>query len=228
MPVALLLSALFMGLVGGPHCVAMCSSACVGVVRACGPRPNRSLVLFQLGRLLGYAALGAVAAASVQALGWLTTQSVAWRPVWRLFHLAVLATGLWLFLQAAQPRWMAAGGQRIWQGLRQWAWGRGVAAPLSLGALWAFMPCGLLYAAVMLAALAHEPMQGAAVMAAFGLGSGVSLVAAPWLLLRGLKVLRIEQGAWPLRIAGLALALSSSVALWLSWFHNAAPWCEVT
>jgi sulfite exporter TauE/SafE len=222
---SLLLSALFMGLVGGPHCVAMCNTACVGVVRACAPHQKRSMVLFQTGRLAGYAALGAVAAASVQGMGWLTTQSVAWRPIWSLFHLAVLATGLWLFMQAAQPRWMAAGGQRVWQGLRHWASSRGVAAPLSLGAMWALMPCGLLYAALMLAALAHEPVQGAAVMAAFAVGSGVSLVAAPWLLVRGMKILRLEQGAWPLRIAGLALAVSSGWALWLSWFHNAAPWC---
>ena len=62
-------------------------------------------------------------------------------------------------------------------------------------------------------------------MAAFAVGSGVSLVAAPWLLVRGMKILRLERGAWPLRIAGLALAASSGWALWLSWFHNAAPWC---
>ena len=225
MSMPLLLSALFMGLVGGPHCVAMCNTACVGVVQACGPNQQRSFLLFQTGRLLGYATLGAVAAASVQAMGWLTTQSVAWRPVWGLFHLALLATGVWLLFQAAQPRWMAGLGQRVWLGLRQWASSRGVAAPLGLGAMWALMPCGLLYAALMLAALAHEPVQGAGVMAAFALGSGVSLAAAPWLLVRGMTILRIERGAWPLRLAGLALALSSGWALWLSWFHNAAPWC---
>lgn len=220
----LVVSALFMGLVGGPHCVAMCSSACMGVVQATG-RPRRAQVLFQLGRLMGYASLGALTAGSVQALGWLTTQSVAMRPLWGLFHLTVLALGLWLLLQATQPGWLNDVGQRVWQGLRRWAMRRGVVAPLALGLMWALLPCGLLYAALMLAALAHEPLQGAGVMAAFALGTSVSLVGAPWLLLRGLRVLAIERGAWPVRLAGLALAVSSGWALWLSWFHNAAPWC---
>jgi sulfite exporter TauE/SafE len=222
---ALLISALFMGLVGGPHCIAMCNTACVGAVQACGARAQRSLWLFQAGRLMAYSALGALAAGSTQALGWLTTQSLAWRPLWSLFHLGLLAVGVWLLVQATQPRWMATLGQQLWLRVRAWASQRGVAAPLSLGAMWAFMPCGLLYAALMLAALAHEPVQGAAAMAAFALGSGVSLLAAPWLLVRGVRLLKLEAGAWPVRMAGAALAASSAWALWLSWFHNAAPWC---
>ena len=66
---SLALTALLMGLAGGPHCVAMCGAACAGLAQASGEHRQRTLWSFQLGRLLGYALLGALAAASVQGLG---------------------------------------------------------------------------------------------------------------------------------------------------------------
>ena len=93
---SLAMTALMMGVLGGPHCVAMCGAACAGLGQAAGERRNQALWAFQIGRLAGYSLLGAVAAASVQALGWLTTQSAAIRPVWTLLHLAALALGLLL------------------------------------------------------------------------------------------------------------------------------------
>ena len=79
---SLALTALLMGLVGGPHCVAMCGAACGGIARAAGPRSNTALLGFQLGRVLGYSVLGGMAAVSMEGLGWLTVQSAALRPVW--------------------------------------------------------------------------------------------------------------------------------------------------
>ena len=70
MQASLAVTALVMGLVGGPHCIAMCGAACAGIGKAAAPRTNRALVAFQLGRLVGYSALGALAAASMQGLGW--------------------------------------------------------------------------------------------------------------------------------------------------------------
>ena len=92
-----------MGLVGGPHCVAMCGAACAGIGQAAGPRKNTAILGFQLGRVVGYSALGAVAAASMQGLGWLTIQSSALRPVWSMFHVAAFLLGLVLLLRAQQP-----------------------------------------------------------------------------------------------------------------------------
>ena len=94
MSTTLAATALLMGLAGGPHCVAMCGAACAGVVRI-GPRPTSlSPWVFQAGRLASYSVAGAVAASAVQSLAWATTQAAALRPVWTLFHLAVLAWGL--------------------------------------------------------------------------------------------------------------------------------------
>ena len=222
MQTSLALTALLMGLAGGPHCIAMCGAACAGLGQAAGERRNEALWAFQLGRVFGYAALGGLAAASIQGLGWLTVQSAALRPVWSLFHVAALVLGLLLFWRAQQPVWLERAAHGLWSGARKLAAGRGRGAPLVVGMLWAFLPCGLLYSAVLVAAMTGQVMEGAAVMALFALGTAVSMLAGPWLWLR---LSGGQGGQWGVRLAGLALALSSAWALWMGLVHDTAPWC---
>lgn len=225
---SLAVTALLMGLVGGPHCIAMCGAACAGIGQAAGPRKRSALLWFQLGRVTGYSALGGVAAASMQGLGWLTVQSAALRPVWSLFHVAALVLGIVLLVQARQPVWLESGARKVWATARGVAgrWGGG--APLVLGSLWALLPCGLLYSALMVAALAGSVTGGALVMGLFALGSSVTMFLGPllWLRLRGASG-RPGSGQWGVRLAGVALAASSGWALWMALAHNTAPWCAV-
>ncbi len=219
-------TALLMGLVGGPHCVAMCGAACAGIGQAAGTRKNSALLGFQLGRVLGYSVLGALAAASMQGLGWLTVQSAALRPVWTMFHVAALLIGLVLLLRAQQPVWLELAGRRVWGHAKALGAGAG-GAPVLLGTLWALLPCGLLYSALLVAAMAGGPLDGAFVMAMFALGTSVTMTAAPWLWLklRGNSVAVGGGGSFGVRLAGLALAASSGWALWMGLVHNTAPWC---
>ncbi len=219
---SLAITALVMGLAGGPHCVAMCGAACAGIGQAAGQRKNFAMWSFQGGRVLGYSALGALAAASMQGLGWLTIQSAALRPVWSLFHVATLILGLLLLWKAQQPVWLEQLGRRLWTWARSLAFGRARAAPLVIGALWTFLPCGLLYSALLVAALTGRAVDGAVVMALFALGTSVSMMAGPWLWLR---LRGSGSGDWGVRLAGLALAASSAWALWMGLAQNAAPWC---
>lgn len=218
------MTALLMGLAGGPHCIAMCGAACAGIGQAAGDKKSSAMLSFQMGRVFGYAALGALAAASMQGLGWLTVQSAALRPVWSLFHVAATVLGLLLFWKAQQPVWMEQAGKRLWQGARGLALGRGRGAPLIIGALWSFLPCGLLYSALLVAGLTGHALDGAVVMALFAVGTSVSMMLGPWLWLR-LK--GNGSGDWGVRLAGLALAASSVWALWMAYAHNNAPWCAV-
>jgi uncharacterized protein len=219
---SLAVTALLMGLVGGPHCVVMCGAACAGIGRAAGARSNTAMWTFQLGRVLGYSLLGGVAAASMQGLGWLTTQSAAVRPVWTLLHVAAVVLGLLLLFNARQPVWLESTGKAIWQRTRGWVGGHKVGAPLLIGTVWALLPCGLLYSALLVATLSANPVQGAMVMALFAAGTSVSMMAGPWLWLR----LRGEgSGQWGVRLAGLALALMSGWAIWMGLVHDTAPWC---
>lgn len=264
-------TALLMGLAGGPHCVAMCGAACAGIGRTVTGQSTRSLWIFQAGRVLGYATLGGFAATSMQGLGWLSIQSAALRPVWTLFHVAAALLGLMLLWQARQPVWLENSARKVWRGARAitGSMNSGInagtndgttcatsgksqhAAPLLIGVLWSLLPCGLLYSALLVAAMSSSPLEGATVMALFALGSGVSLMAGPWLWLRlrprlhgqGLSVMRFNDkggrgsgsgsgnsggnggGKWAIRIAGLALFATSGWALWMGLVHDMAPWC---
>ena len=227
MQTTLIVTGLLMGIAGGPHCVAMCGAACAGIGRASNGANTRSMWIFQAGRVLGYSALGAMVAASMQGLGWLSVHSAALRPVWTLFHVAAAMLGLMLLWQARQPVWLEAGARTVWLKVRSAADGlrpRGAShvLPLVLGALWSLLPCGLLYSALLVAALTSSMFEGAAVMALFALGSSVSLMAGPWLWLRLRKQ---GSGQWAIRLAGLALLATSLWALWMGLVHDTAPWC---
>lgn len=222
MQASLAFTAVLMGLAGGPHCIAMCGAACAGIGQAAGERRGAALALFQLGRVVGYALLGALAAASMQGLGWLTVHSAALRPVWTMVHVAAAVIGLVLLIQARQPLWLETGARRIWARVRGATQRWGLAAPLGIGVAWALLPCGLLYSALLVATLSGSWVDGALTMALFALGTSVAMTAGPWLLLRfGADV----RGQWGVRLAGLALLVMSVWALWMGLAHDQAPWC---
>lgn len=222
MQTSLALTALFMGVVGGPHCVAMCGAACAGIAKAGAPRTTRALLAFQASRLGGYAALGGVAAGSVEALAWLGAQTAVLRPVWTMFHVAALLLGAVLLWQARQPAWIDGLGQGVWRRARPVMAALGPRAPFVLGAGWALMPCGLLYSALLVASLTGSALDGAAVMALFSLGTSVTLTVGPWLMLR---VRGGRSGAWGIRLAGAALLLTSGWALWMGMTQPTGLWC---
>ncbi len=224
MQTALATTALLMGLAGGPHCVAMCGAACAGIGQSSKGVKHRSLWLFQLGRLLGYSAMGSFAAMSMQGLGWLGINFAAIRPVWTMIHVAAALMGLMLVWRARQPVWIEKTARYIWTGVRHFTGSHANGAPLVLGLAWTFIPCGLLYSALLVAALTSSPIEGASVMALFALGSGISLLAGPWLWLH---LRRQGAGQWAIRIAGVLLFSMSTWALWMGIVHNTAPWCLV-
>jgi sulfite exporter TauE/SafE len=135
---SLAITALVMGLAGGPHCIAMCGAACAGLGQAAGERRTQALWSFQLGRLLGYSALGGLAAATVQGLGWLTTQSAALRPVWTMLHVAAFLLGVLLLVQARQPLWLDTAASRLWAKVRAFNQRWGMAAPAVWFAVFGF------------------------------------------------------------------------------------------
>lgn len=236
----LALTALLMGLAGGPHCLAMCGAACAGIGRSAQKtvhmpgqstaRATRAMLMFQTGRIVGYSALGALAASTMQGVGWLSTQSAAFRPVWTLFHICAFLIGMLLLWRAEQPLWLEGFGRSLWQRVQALTAHLKLrhGGPVLLGVVWALMPCGLLYAALLVAALSNNPLEGAAVMALFAFGSGVVLTLGPWLWLRlrGFQAAD-SSGAWGVRLAGAALAVSSGWALWMGLVEYQAPWCLV-
>lgn len=226
MILALAGAALLMGLAAGPHCAAMCGPACGGVIRIARADGLSDPVLpwtFHAGRLLGYALAGAMAAQAVQSLAWLTAHAATLRPLWTLFHVAVLGWGLALLASGRQPAVVGATGRRIWKRLRPVAPPRGVA--FTTGMLWALMPCGLLYSALLVASLSGGPLAGALSMALFALGSAASLLLAP-------RLLRLAGDRWGrdrgARLAGLLIAAAAAWALWMDLSQRIAAWCGLS
>lgn len=221
MDAALLLTALLMGLAGSLHCTAMCGAACTALASRCdAARPAQALFGFHAGRLIGYAAGGGVAAASVGALATLAQAAPALRPLWTLVHAAALLLGLWLLWQGRQPAWMGelaaapaprlanAGTGNTWQPLR------GPTRAAAVGSLWIALPCGLLQSALLVAALANTPLAGAAVMATFALASSLGLTLGPALWWRAARSAPSQRlGGWVVRLSGAMLAGASAWAL---------------
>ena len=222
----LLLTAFVMGIAGGPHCVVMCGAACAGVGQAQGRKGFFALSQFHIGRLIAYSILGFVAAFSMQAVGWLSAQLVVLRPVWSLMHVAMMVLGLFLLVKGEQPLFLDAGAKKAWLWIRKKTQAHAESGfkgfLFILGLAWAFMPCGLLYSALMVAGLANSPIMGAGVMLSFALASSLSLIVGPWLLLR---LRGLGNGSLGIRLAGLALAAVSAYALYMGLVHNEAPWC---
>ena len=236
---ALFFSAVLMGLAGTPHCLAMCGAACTA---AAGGGRARNLLPFHLGRLMAYAAAGAVAAASVGSLAAMGQAVAALRPLWTLVHIAALALGLYLLWQGRQPGWMERLGRTRGpvtvdhRGGERW---QVVAAPARSSGLdlaWVAWPCGLLQSALLVAALANTPASGALVMAGFAGASAAGLWLGPalwWRLSGGRPAVgtaaargsAIGAPSTAVRWAGAALAAASAWALGHGLWMRFAAWC---
>lgn len=216
MDAALAASALLMGLAGGPHCAAMCGAACGAVAGT--RRRSPALLALHGGRLAGYAAGGAIAAAGVAGLGSLASAAPLVRPLWSIVHVAAVALGVWLLWTGRAPAWLSSAPPRLAAAGQPIRFARTLPRPAGAalaGACWVAIPCGLLQSALLVAALASSPVAGAATMAAFATGSSAALALAQgaWSRLgRGGR--RAPLASWSVRLAGALLAGASGFALW--------------
>jgi sulfite exporter TauE/SafE len=187
---ALALAAWLTGLAGGSgHCLGMCGGivAALGVRRTADLRGYAIAAAAHAGRVLGYSAAGALAGAlGAGVLGGLfgTSGLGALR-----IAAAVLVLVVGVQLLSGRPLLMPLErlGARFWRRIAPLV--RGLLPPrdplraLALGALWGWLPCGLVYAQLTVAAASGGALPGAIVMAAFGLGTTVSLSLLSALLL---------------------------------------------
>lgn len=181
----LMLSAFLMGLAGIPHCSAMCGAACAALLRK--PLPLAAL----LGRLVGYAALGAVAATATTLAGQWSRQIAMLQPIWILAQIGAVMLGMWLLVTARMPALLEGWAHDLYRRVQSRiaasssappSVARRLMVPLLAGMAWAALPCGLLYGAVTVAALGNTPLDGALIMAAFAVPSAFGLWVMPWLL----------------------------------------------
>jgi len=175
---------LTLGFVSSLHCVQMCGPVVltysVAANTAAGRRPLLGLHLaYNAGRTLTYMLLGAAAGVAGGAMGWMGRLA-------GVEDTASIAAGIAMILTALAMLGFGLGWNR-WRGFALPARllrpaGKLIASPsalskFGLGALMGFLPCGLVYAALMRAMGEAAPTGGALTMLAFGMGTSVALVA---------------------------------------------------
>ncbi len=174
-----LIAALLIGLAGSPHCLGMCGgiAGTLGAgMQGSGTGSRLGLALsYNLGRLASYTFMGAVAAAVVAAIG-ATFAISTWAAVLRLLTAVILiAVAAHLLFNWTGLRRIEAIGGKLWRHIGPVAQRllpvRTPTQALGLGALWGWLPCGLVYTVLVAAAVSGSALSGAAVMFAFGLGT---------------------------------------------------------
>nr|WP_280868370.1 sulfite exporter TauE/SafE family protein [Herbaspirillum sp. LeCh32-8] len=168
------------------------------------------VLCYNLGRLSSYAAAGALAGGisagvlrGADVLGWLApAQQLAYAVANLLLVLLGLYLTQWWSALARLEQW----GQGLWALVRPLAT-RFIpvdtpAKALALGALWGWLPCGMVYSALLSALMSGSAADGALTMLAFGAGTLPMLMAAG---LSGARMRRLAARPMWRRAAGIVV-----------------------
>ena len=179
------ITAFLLGLFSTVHCIAMCGSI-IGALTLSLPQEVRDsqrkmlpyVFNYNLGRLLSYGIAGAI-------VGLLSSPLIEFNGHLVLRYLSVMvmiAMGLYLggwFPKFAQMERMGA---PIWKRLQPIGQKllpvRTLKQAFLLGTVWGWLPCGLVYAALAVAATVGEPVKASMVMLAFGVGTLPAVMGA--------------------------------------------------
>ena len=167
-------TALVLGLGGSLHCIGMCGPLMLALPRGGGSGGQRVFgrISYQAGRVTTYTMMGVGAGTVgglVQWAGWQQTVSIV---LGALLVFGVVGVPLWK-RSAWGARWMASFTGWLSSMLRR----PGSETLYAVGLINGFLPCGLVYVALAPAALTHSPVEGALMMATFGLGTVPAMLA---------------------------------------------------
>jgi sulfite exporter TauE/SafE len=177
-----LLAAFLMGLLGSGHCAGMCGGIACTLTLSLDPavrtRPTvlaRYLLAFSAGRVASYCVAGAI-------VGLVGARAAGVLPVAAAHVVGFVVSGLLLVAVGAHVAGWWRGmallerlGARAWRRIeplgRRLAPVHSPLQALALGGVWGWLPCGLVYGALVLALTAGGGVDGAMRMLAFGLGT---------------------------------------------------------
>lgn len=187
---AVLVTAFMAGLLGSGHCFGMCGGI-AGSLGALSGKGTGSMALpalqFNIGRILSYALLGAIAGGILGAAGDIMALKSLGKYLRAITALMVLFIGLRFLIDWRGLDLIERGGAGLWKRIMPFAmrisqrhdWiGR-----FGLGLCWGFLPCGLVYTILMTAASTGAAVTGGVTMLAFGFGTAPAMlgltIAAP-------------------------------------------------
>jgi sulfite exporter TauE/SafE len=211
-------AAFLAGFFGSAHCVGMCGGIAglfaVKLEIASLSRRLGLALVYNAGRVLGYALLGFLAGGIGKTFTGVIPALAG--PLRLLSGVLIILVGLRLAFDWRVLDLLERGGAVLWQRIAPSARGLlPVTSPwqaLALGFLWGWLPCGLVYSALLIAATSGEAASGALVMTAFGVGT------LPAMLLTGLGAAQLQAfmtRQWARRGAGLIVILMGIVTLWM-------------
>ncbi|WP_226342950.1 sulfite exporter TauE/SafE family protein [Pseudomonas putida] len=174
-------SALVLGLLGGGHCLGMCGGLMGALTLAIPPEQRgkrlRLLLAYNLGRVLSYTSAGLLLGLA----GWAVASSPAALGLRVVAALLLIAMGLYLAGWWSGLTRIEALGRGLWRHIQPVASRllpvSSVPRALLLGALWGWLPCGLVYSTLLWAASQGNASYSAALMLAFGVGTWPVLLA---------------------------------------------------
>lgn len=177
----LLVSALILGLLGGGHCLGMCGGLMGALTLAIPPeqraRRLRLLLAYNLGRILSYTLAGLL----IGLAGWAVASSPAAMVLRVIAALLLIAMGLYLAGWWSGLTRIEGLGRYLWRYLQPIASRlmpvSSLPRALLLGAIWGWLPCGLVYSTLLWAASQGSALDSALLMLAFGLGTWPVLLA---------------------------------------------------
>jgi sulfite exporter TauE/SafE len=203
------LALLVLGLASGAHCVGMCGGIVTAFSAPQALLPARRLwraqLAFNAGRVASYAAAGA-AAGLIGSGAYAIAAAPAQAILQAIASLMLVLVGLYLAGMSGAATWLERLGMPLWRQLQPLAV-RLRAHSFAAGAVWGWLPCGLVYGALATAAATGDSSRGALAMLAFGLGT------LPWLLAAGMAASRLR--SWlsqrAFRVAAGSLVLAFGV-----------------
>lgn len=170
------------GLFGSVHCVGMCGSIAgalaLSLPLACRQDPRclvRYVTAYNLGRISSYGLAGALGGLIGSTLSGAQSIPMAHELFRILAAVVVVLTGLYLTGWVAQLKQLERLGQPLWRRLeplgRKFLPVSNLSHAFLFGVIWGWLPCGLVYYALVLTLSAANPAQGALFMLLFGLGT---------------------------------------------------------
>ena len=178
-----LTTAFVTGLLGRAQCLGMCGGIsglfAVNVSVASLKTQFPKAIAYNTGRIVSYAILGAAVAVLGKTLVAGIPDIAA--PVRFASGVLIILVGLQLAFGWRILAPLESAGAKIWNRIAPAAKGlvpvESVAQALGLGLIWGWLPCGLVYSVLLLAATTAEPTSGGLVMIAFGLGTMPAMIA---------------------------------------------------
>ncbi len=213
-----------LGLVSSLHCVQMCGpivlsySVALESLQKSTPGKSAFLLLrnhlaYNAGRIFTYSALGAVAGVAGGTLGLLGRLT-------GLTHILAIASGVMMIVVGISMLGLIPAsllGSKLLQipssflrRIGKLLSAAGARNRFLLGLALGFLPCGLIYAALLKAMSAGSPAGGAETMAAFGLGTAGALLAIGMFS----SAIRMRLNRWGSQLAAAGVLLMGVLLVW--------------